>query len=429
MCTKDRLLDFLRQELTPALGCTEPAAVALAAAHARQAVGGRVQKVRVKADPNVYKNGMGVYVPGADDYGLDVAAALGAIGGDPSLELQALKAVTAEHVAEMKSLVDSGMVDVEPWGEPGFLYIMAEVITDRGVGVAEIAGKHNNLVLLLANDTVLYKKPFAQAAPTDTSGVNLTLAEIWQQVDACCTAELEFLLEGAQMNYQAALQGIEHRLGLSLGARLLDLIEQEQLAADLPNILMAYTAAAADARMSGWPAVIMSTGGSGNQGITASVPVYVAAKERQVPHEKLLRALALSQLVTLYVKQHIGRLSAICACAIAASVGASAGVTYLLGGSLTEVECAVKNMAANLTGVICDGAKEGCSLKLATAVCTAAQMALLSLQGMSVSPNDGIVAESADETIRNIGRISNPGMRETDKIILQVMMEKHTGVS
>lgn len=422
--TSEMILEILKMELTPALGCTEPAAVALAAAYASQAVGGDVLAIGVKTDPNVYKNGMGVYVPNADTYGLPVAAAMGAVGGDPLLDLRVLHSVNEDHLVSVRQLVSKGNVFVEPWGDAGSIYIRAEVTTTKGVGIAEIAQKHNNLVTLIANDHILVQRPFSDA--TIDKAVELykiPFTKILRGIEATDLNDLAFLEEGISMNYKAAQAGLEHELGLGLGFRLMSLVKKGVLGADLPNMVMLYTAAAADARMKGFALPIMSISGSGNQGITASIPIYIAAQHQECPKEDMIRALAVSQIVTLYAKQYMGRLSAICACAVAASVGACAGITYLLGGDIEQVQNAIKNMAANLTGVICDGAKTGCSLKLATAAATAAQIALLTLEGMAVLPTDGIVAETAEETLKNIGRISNPGMIETDKVILEVMMD------
>ncbi|QOR34273.1 serine dehydratase subunit alpha family protein [Clostridium sp. 'deep sea'] len=427
MCLENTLLELIKKQTTPAMGCTEPVAVSLATAYAVNAVGGTVKKVKVKTDPNIYKNGMGVYVPNTGKIGLDVAAAIGAVGGNSQVGLEVLKDINQEHIKLMNKLIDSGNVEVSVLGEPGLLHIIAEVETDKGTGLAEIVKTHENLIRLEANGEVLLNKDynFLSESKKDVCVLDKhCIDEIVGVIESYNEQDLAFLLEGALMNYKVAQKGLECDCGLSVGANMKELIDSGKLGKDLANITSLYTAAASDARMRGLSLPVMTTNGSGNQGLTATIPVYVAAKELGIDGIKLLRALAISQALTIKVKSSIGLLSALCSCTIAAPIGSASGIIYLLGGGAFEMQQLISSLTADIIGAICDGAKPGCALKVASGVATAVRHALMIMNGLCVPCSNGIVGRTAEECIENIGAISNPGMINTDKTILDIMVHK-----
>ncbi|MDP3486483.1 MAG: L-serine ammonia-lyase, iron-sulfur-dependent, subunit alpha [Bacillota bacterium] len=421
----DNIINLLQREVRPALGCTEPAAVALACAYAAYGVEGEIDEVRVFVDPNVYKNGMGVFVPGADAVGLPIAAALGALIADPVLELQVLGAVKPGMRERACRLISEGRVTVEPVGEFGQLRIAATVRSGGCESTAEISGTHTHLSALFRNGKQTFTAPVQETSLGVLSWLkDYTVKDIVRAVQGR-GKELTFLVALAQQNMKVAQAGLSEPMGVGLGWNLRRLMEEGKLGTDGPNRIMSYVAAAADARMSGYSEPVISTNGSGNQGITASLPVLLAYEDMQdISEDRLTEALAISHLITIYVKQYIGKLSASCACAMAAAIGASCGISYLWGQSDEQLENCIGLMAANLTGMICDGAKVSCSFKLATAALTAVQSAMLAGVGVSAPAYDGILSFSAEQTIFNLGEVSNPGMRETDRVILNLMCAK-----
>lgn len=424
------LYALLKEELKPALGCTEPAAVALACAVAARNLHDQpVSKVTVVTDPNVYKNGMGVYIPGTGQTGLLMAAALGALSGQPDLELQVLNGCST-HVQQARELIDAGKVCVEHGEALGYMYINARVDSAEGYAEATIQGSHTHLTKVTVNGETLWQAEVTEtpvAAKTSSLASQLPQYKLSELIAGCKQLPqpaYEFILASARTNQRVAMAGRAQKLGMGLGWHYDKLMQNGRLGNDLANLAMVNTAAAADARMSGWDEPVISTNGSGNQGITASLPVLTVGEAMHQTELEIGIALAISQIVTIYVKQHIGKLSALCACAVAAAVGASCGVSYLLGSSEEAMEQSVKLMVANLTGMICDGAKVSCAIKLATAASTAVQAALLANAGLIAPPTDGIIADTVEETIRNLGKVSNPGMVETDRVILDVMTHK-----
>ena len=430
----DNIVELLRREVRPALGCTEPAAVALACAYAAYGVEGDIEEVRVFVDPNVYKNGMGVFVPGADAVGLPIAAALGALIADPGLELQVLGAVKPGMKELACRLISEGRVTVEPVGEFGQLRIAATVRSGGCESIAEISGTHTHLSALFRNGKQTFTAPVQETSLGVLSWLKeYTVKDIVRAVQGKGT-ELKFLVPLAYQNKTVAQAGLSEPMGVGLGWNLRRLMDEGRLGTDGPNRIMCHVAAAADARMSGYFEPVISTNGSGNQGITASLPVLLAYEDMVskdtdcvskdtdcVSENRLAEALAISHLITIYVKQHIGKLSAICACAMAAAIGASCGISYLWGQSEEQLENCIGLMAANLTGMICDGAKVSCSFKLATAALTAVQSAMLAGVGVCAPANDGILSFSAEQTVFNLGEVSKLGMRETDRVILNLM--------
>lgn len=417
------LFALLQKEIRPALGCTEPAAVALACAAAASRLGEPPVRVDVETDPNVFKNGMGVFIPGTRKTGLLLASALGALAGKPELELEVLSGCDC-YLEKAEAMINQQRVTVTPTRPRGSISVLARVTGTNNEVTALIEGSHTHLAQVTVNGKVVLEDLPVAALTQENCVSSLLDYSIQELVTACKTLPAEayqFLLNSALQNQRVAEAGIEENLGLGLGSRYGRLMDANKMGKDLANLAVTATAGAADARMSGYDAPVFSTNGSGNQGITASLPVLVVGQELQKEEREIAIGLAISQVITLYVKQHIGKLSALCACAVAAAIGASCGVAYLIDAPYQALEETIKLMVANLTGMICDGAKVSCSLKLATAARTAVHTAELAKLGMVAPVGDGIIAASVEDTIRNLGTVSNPGMLETDNIILDVM--------
>lgn len=423
---KDEVIALIRSGVMPALGCTEPGAVALAAAYAGKELGlESVSRIEVTVDPNVYKNGVAVGVPGTGKVGLGIAAALGALIREPALELSVLSHITPALLVEAGILMDEGRVSISINDSQG-LYVAVTVFSERSKVTAIIEGSHTNLVSLTHDDDSPAPNHTA-IKPQKTSFLHssdATLAELIDVVEASPAQDFQFFEESIKMNAAAAQAGLDQRLGMAIGATFMDLIAENILSDDLINHAKILTASAADARMSGENIPVMSVAGSGNHGLTAILPVVAVAERLQISRERLLKALAISTLTTIYIKRYTGNLSALCGCAVAAATGACAAIVWMLDGTREQIAAAIKNMIANLTGMICDGGKVGCALKLSAAAGVAVETALLTLKNVLVPDTNGIIFNSADDTIRNLGRVSNPGMLETDKEIIKIMQEK-----
>ncbi len=421
---QDQIISLIHQEVVPALGCTEPIAVALAVAKARETLGVKPTEIHVRVSPNIYKNGMGVGIPGTAMVGLHIAAALAAITGQSSDKLEVLKHVTPELVKDAQQLVDDKTINVHAEDTDEKLYIKAIASNGNHTASAIIRGTHNNITQVILNDEILHDTNYgAEGQISANTGLDLSLKEIYEFATTTPLSKLEFILEGAKLNSALSDYGLKHKSGLGVGANILESIQDGYLADDLQNHAMAITAAASDARMSGAMLPAMSNSGSGNQGITAMLPVVSVAKSLKADHEKLCRALIISNLTVIHIKKNFGRLSAACGCVVA-STGAACGVTYLLGGTEQQIHYTIKNMIGNLTGMVCDGAKLGCALKVATGTCAAIQSALLAKKDIGISANDGIIEECTERTIKNIGIIASESMNETDKMILKIMTSK-----
>ncbi|QNO16037.1 serine dehydratase subunit alpha family protein [Alkalicella caledoniensis] len=421
------LVYILKKEVIPALGCTEPIAVALAAATAKSKVKGQIKSIKIDVSPNIYKNGMAVGIPGVNKVGLEIAAALGAIAGNPSLKLEVLANITPDKVKQAIALTEKGNIEVDINCDNGNLYIDVEVITEEGVGKCKIKNRHEDICCIEVNGKVIFENKLD--GETEKGYIKqlqkTSITEIIKSIEEIPYEDIEFLLEGAKMNKAIAKVGLEEGLGMGVGASILQNIKKGILADDIFQRTVLLTAAGSDARMSGYQMPVMSSAGSGNHGLTAILPVVAVAEMKEVSEEKLARALAISHLVTVYIKSFTGNLSALCGCAVAAATGASVAIVWILGGNYLQMGGTIKNMVADVTGVICDGAKTGCAFKLSTAAAVALKSALLALDDVIATPDNGIVTDSVEQTIKNLGRIGTPGMVETDREILEVMMEKN----
>ncbi len=428
--------DILKIEVAPALGCTEPVAIALGAAVAVSLLPEKkVSEIEVWVDPNIYKNGLAVSIPGTGGLsGLEMASALGAFGGDPNLKLEVLETVDDDAVAMAKDLVEDDRVKVNLLKDQAGLFIKTVVKTENHRAVSEIKDLHDNIVSMKLdgkkiedNDLVASKKGGkgkGDLAELEEWLKQLNLDQLLELVDDFDKEDLDFISDGVTVNMRLADYGLKHGSGLGVGKTLERLVRQRLINKDMITAARILTSSAADARMSGVKLPAMSSAGSGNHGLTAILPIVAIKDFVEVDDNTVLKAIGFSHIITAYVKAYTGRLSAICGCSVAAGAGATAGVTYLLGGDKNHVAGAIKNLTEDLAGVICDGAKAGCALKLSTAAGTAVQAALFSLQGVNVMSTDGIIGHSPEDTMRNIGTLTTEGMIETDRTILNIMLEK-----
>ena len=417
-----QIIEILHREAVAALGCTEPVACALACAKCRETLGGTPDSLRAQVSGNIYKNGMGVGIPGTGMTGLPIAAALGAVCGKTEYGLEVLKEVlVGDNLQQAKALLPRISIELKE-DAPDKLYVEAEATrgTDRAKVV--IIHAHTNIVYVEKNGETILKNEYKVDNQTESKAPELSVKRIWQFIHEIDPKEIEFVLEGAEMNNAISDAGLREAYGLQIGRTLKENIDKGLLEDDLLNEALIRATAASDARMDGCPKPVMTNSGSGNQGITVYMPVIVAAEKLGSSREQLTRALAFSNLVAAHIHYYLGHLSALCGIMIAAT-GAASAITYLMGGDYDKVVNAIKTMCSNLTGMMCDGAKQGCALKVYSGVSAAVQAALLASRGIKPH-NDGIVEEDIERTIRNVGRVGTEGMEETDRTILNIMCHK-----
>lgn len=416
------ILALLEQEVVPALGCTEPAAVALATAYAASILPGPITDIQVKVSPSIYKNGMGVGIPNTGLIGLEIAAALGAVCANPQKQLEVLEDVSPEQLEAGKRLAAGLEIGINP--DDDKIYVEAILSDGQHSSRAIIRWRHSWLYLLELDDAILKCQTISEVnAPKLISAAQFRLQDYY---DFCTQVDYDSLLKidlGETLNRKIADYGLSDELGMSVGKMIMQQIEQGLLGDDIHHWAMALTAAATDARMSGCNYPVMANTGSGNQGLSITLPIIAAVEKLKCSHEQLLRALALGHLVNVHIKEKIGLLSSLCGC-LSASAGAACGIVLLLGGDYLKIEYAIKNMIGNTAGMLCDGAKGGCSLKVATNTSAAVQAALLANIGTCISSRDGIITDDIDETIDNLADYINNGLQDTDKAILNIIMNK-----
>lgn len=423
---RKNIIALVKREVVPAIGCTEPMAVALCVAKAAEVLGKRPEKITALLSTNILKNAMGVGIPGTGGMiGLPIAIALGALVGKSDYQLEVLKDSTPEAVAEGKRFIDEHRIHIAlKDGITEKLYVEVHCEADGEKAVAIIASGHTNFVYVARNEHVLLDKQCAgSVSDDDGETVDLTLRKVYDFATTAPLDEICFILDTARLNKAAAEQSFKGDYGHGLGKMLRGNYEHKVMGDSVFSHILSYTSGACDARMAGAMIPVMSNSGSGNQGISATLPVVVYAEENGKSEEELIRALMLSHLTVIYIKQSLGRLSALCGCVVAAT-GSSCGITWLMGGSFEQICYAVQNMIANLTGMICDGAKPSCALKVTTGVSTAVLSAIMAMENRCVTSVEGIVDKDVDQSIRNLTKIGSQGMNETDRLVLDIMVNK-----
>ena len=423
--TNEQIIALIQREVVPAVGCTEPAAVALCTAYAKEALGCRPERVDVSLSANMLKNAMGVGIPGTGMTGLPIAIALGALIGKSAYQLEVLKDVCPEAVADAKAWLAGDRISIGlTTSSDEVLYIEVNCRAEGRSSKAVIARDHTRLVYLEGpcSPTVDLRVELgsqeAEAAEDD-----LTLRRVFEFATTAPLADLEFINESRRLNEAAAEEALKGNYGHELGKTLSRPLGKGIMGDSIFSHIISATSCACDARMAGAKIPVMSNSGSGNQGIAATLPVVVFARENHNTEEELTRALVLSHLTAIYIKQSLGRLSCLCGCVVA-STGSSCGMTYLMGGDYEQVSYSVKNMIANLAGMVCDGAKPSCALKVSSGVSTAVLSAMLAVQNHSVSSVEGLIEEDVDRCIHNLTRLGSVGMQETDKMVLEIMTHK-----
>ncbi|MEQ3233411.1 serine dehydratase subunit alpha family protein [Bacteroides cellulosilyticus] len=421
---RKRIIDLIHQEVVPAIGCTEPIAVALCVAKATETLGTKPERINVLLSANILKNAMGVGIPGTGMIGLPIAIALGALIGKSEYQLEVLKDSTPAVVEEGKRFIEEKRIHIslkENIEEKLYIEVCCEAGDDKATAV--IAGGHTTFIYIERNGEVLFQKQHTASCEKEEECLELTLRKVYDFALNTPLDEISFILETARLNKAAAERSFEGNYGHGLGKMLRGTYEHKVMGDSVFSHILSYTSGACDARMAGAMIPVMSNSGSGNQGISATLPVLVYAEENDKSEEELIRALMLSHLTVIYIKQSLGRLSALCGCVVAAT-GSSCGITWLMGGTYDQVAYAVQNMIANLTGMICDGAKPSCALKVTTGVSTAVLSAIMAMENRCVTSVEGIIDEDVDQSIRNLTKIGSKGMNETDKLVLEIMTGK-----
>ena len=423
--TQDEILALIKREVAPAIGCTEPMCVALCVAYATEALGGEPESIQVGLSANVLKNAMGVGIPGTGMVGLPIAIALGALVGKSSYQLEVLHDCTPEAVERGKKLIENGIINITLEKEVcDNLYV--DVVCKRGSRRSEaiIAHEHTRLVYLCCdNNLLLDERSSLQGKSVGETDNDLTLRQVFDFATRTSIDKLEFINEARILNEKAAEEALKGNFGHELGKTLSRPLGKGIMGDSIFCHILSVTSCACDARMAGAMIPVMSNSGSGNQGIAATLPVVVFARENHNTEEELTRALILSHLTAIYIKQSLGRLSALCGCVVA-STGSSCGITYLMGGHYEQVAYSVKNMIANLAGMVCDGAKPSCALKVSSGVSTAVLSAMLAIQNKFVTNVEGLIEDDVDRCIRNLTLVGAKGMQETDRMVLDIMTHK-----
>lgn len=420
-----QIINLINKEVVPAVGCTEPMAVALCAAKAAEVLGCRPQKVRAQLSANILKNAMGVGIPGTGMIGLPIAIALGTLIGKSEYQLEVIKDLTPETLEEGKAFIKEQRITIlRKSNIEEKLYIEVESSTETSTATVIISCAHTNIVYVEKDGNVLLDNRTTRSETCDQKDISLDLKMVYDFATTAPVGEIDFILKAKDYNLKAAEDSLKGNYGHCLGKTMNRPLSHGIFGDSIYSHIIAKTASACDARMGGAMIPVMSNSGSGNQGICATNPVVVYALENKNTEEELVRALILSHLTAIYIKQSLGKLSALCGCVVA-SIGSSCGITYLMGGDYDKICHSVKNMIANLAGMLCDGAKPGCSLKISSGVSTALLSAVLSMEGRFVTAAEGIVDDDVDKSIRNLTSIGANAMNLTDEMVLNIMVNKN----
>lgn len=422
---KEKILKIMAKEMVVALGCTDPVAISYAAAAARKlAPAGNVVSINAKLSKSIIKSASSVKIPGTSVSGVRMAAVLGALFGDSDKKLEVLEGINNSHVELARKYLETYECTVSEIDNDILLYLEIVLKTETDTARTILIDDYSNWVYAELNGEVIFDKSVKSPAEIDKIKAELSIDEIWEFINkADIKYDLEIPKKSILFNETICREGLLNKYGLQVGRTMRCNSDCSSSKNDIMNYAVSLTAAGADARMAGSPLAVMSNSGSGNQGITATVPVIAVAEKLGLDEEIKIRAVALSNLITIYAKEYFGRISALCGANIAA-MGASCGVVYLLGGGTTEIKSAIQNMAGNVTGMFCDGAKAGCALKVSTSVQAAMQSAYLAMDGIMIEESDGIIEHNVEDTLKNIGKMSSGCSYMLNNMIVDIMMNK-----
>lgn len=417
-----RLLELIKDETKPAIGCTEPVAVAFTVATGKKYMADEVLKIDLKVSKNILKNGKSVTIPNTEVCGLDIAGALGEICGDPEEGLFVFKNVNKDYLDKAREMIKNKVVTLNPIENTDPVFVEATLKGEKDEVIAILKGGHTNIERIVVNGKIAFEKDNKNEKDNKDCDFmkELSLKDIREITEDISIEKLDFIMDGIEMNKEAAKEGLKRQKGLTLGSSLLKLQQEGKLGKDSATIARILTAAGSDLRMGGGMCPIMTSGGSGNQGLCVILPITVVAEDIKAPKERLQRAVFFGHAVNNFVKKYTGKLSAICGCAIAAGIGATAGITWLLGGKDKEINGAILNMLANLTGMVCDGAKGSCAIKLSTSASEAVISAYLALNDIIVPNNTGIIGNTVEDTINNLGMLCKDGFYKADDVMLSI---------
>ncbi|WP_283676487.1 serine dehydratase subunit alpha family protein [Clostridium perfringens] len=421
---RELYLKTLKKEVVPSEGCTEPIAIAYAASIAAEHLKGEIKEVNIYLSKNVIKNALGVGIPGTGGVGIEIAAALGISIQKSYKKLTILSNFTEDELKKAKEIVDKNIINIKQKNTNKALYIEVELLAETSKAKVIIEDTHTNVTLIECDNEIIMDNNSEVSEDLEEDYKLFKIADIYNFAKEADFDDIKFILESAKMNEKVSEEGLKGDYGLQVGSKIIQKGNFNLFSNDASNKIIAASAAASDARMDGCAMPIMTTAGSGNQGIACSIPVAQTARLLDKSEEELARALVLSNLVTIRIKKHMGRLSPLCGAGIAGATGASCGITYLLGGDLENINYCINNMISDLSGMICDGAKETCALKIATGTNAAIQCANLAINGISATANDGIVAKDVEETIESIETLIQNGFKNVDDTILNIMLEK-----
>ena len=421
---RELYLKTLKKEVVPSEGCTEPIAIAYAASIAAEHLKGEIKEVNIYLSKNVIKNALGVGIPGTGGVGIEIAAALGISIQKSYKKLTILSNFTEDELKKAKEIVDENIINIKQKNTNKALYIEVELLSETSKAKVIIEDTHTNVTLIECDNEIIMDNNSEVSEDLEEDYKLFKIADIYNFAKEVDFDDIKFILESAKMNEKVSEEGLKGDYGLQVGSKIIQKGNFNLFSNDASNKIIAASAAASDARMDGCAMPIMTTAGSGNQGIACSIPVAQTARLLDKSEEELARALVLSNLVTIRIKKHMGRLSPLCGAGIAGATGASCGITYLLGGNLENINYCINNMISDLSGMICDGAKETCALKIATGTNAAIQCANLAINGISATANDGIVAKDVEETIESIETLIQNGFKNVDDTILNIMLEK-----
>jgi L-cysteine desulfidase len=419
------IVKIIEQELVIALGCTEPVAIALASATAKKYLIHSVQDIQVKVSGNILKNAKAVGIPGMKSTGIDFAVAIGFVAGNADKKLEVLENISPDKEIEALQLIQKGCISLSIAESPKKLYIEIIAKSETETVKVVIADNHSNITIIEVNEKVIFQGGCEHIGilSDQNSLEGLTIAEIYEFIRTVNLDDLPLVKKSIELNKAIGLEGLANSYGLSVGKTIKENVDKGYLSDDLATRAMALAAAGSDARMAGSTLPVMANTGSGNQGIAVTLPVVGVAEKLNVDQDTMIRAVALSHLLTIHIKSKFGRLSALCG-VTAAGMGASGAITYLLGGELGEIEAAVQNTIGNVTGMICDGAKAGCAMKVSTCSNVAVQSALLAMNNKKIQSTDGFIHNNVEKSIESFCKLGNQGTLQTDQLILELMLEE-----